>query len=98
MSDHVSMVGRDPLSGAKLSYPVDFELRVIYQQALADGLPEAITAILDRCKAAPQAARSLPAKGATYGRLAIGVRFQDEASMHAAYAAIGALPGVKALI
>ncbi|HAP44638.1 MAG: hypothetical protein A2087_13155 [Spirochaetes bacterium GWD1_61_31] len=90
--------GNDPFGGARLQFPVSFELRIIYVLAQGALLEPQVLEILQKQRAAPQLPRTLPASGSTYGRMAVPVCFADEASMRAAYAAIGVLPGVKALL
>lgn len=93
-----------PFGAATVQYPVEFELRVIY---LAQGeggagdlaaLGQEIARLVRASGGVAGAARPLPAKGPKYGRLAMSVRFDSQASMRAAYAAVGALPAVKALM
>ena len=85
-------------------YPVEFELRVIYLLEAGSTLPADVHRVLAASRASPGAVRELavPAgkavPGGKYGRLACPVRFEDKESMYAAYAAVGALPGVKAVL
>ncbi len=87
-----------PFGGARLQYPVSFELRIIY--VLAEGATVELDALrlLGEANARCGTPSALPAPGVKYGRLSIPVTFSDEASMHAAYAGIGALPCVKAVL
>lgn len=91
--------GRSPEG---LAFPVEFELRVIYELAKADGLAEALGRTLAERGASRGLPKALPAKQAAenpkYGRMACQVRFADKDAMYAAYAAVGALPGVKAVL
>jgi len=93
-----------PFGAATVQYPVEFELRVIYL-AQGDGgagdgeaLGQEIARLVRASGGEAGEARPLPAKGPKYGRLAMNVRFDSQASMRAAYAAVGALPAVKALM
>jgi len=81
-----------------VEYPVEFEMRVIYLAEYGDELAAALEKTLTERGAALERPRELPAKGAKYGRLACRVRFEDQESLYAAYAAIGELPGVKAAL
>ncbi|HPM72874.1 MAG TPA: DUF493 family protein [Spirochaetales bacterium] len=81
-----------------VEYPVEFEMRVIYLADCRDELTLALERTLTERGAALERPRELPAKGAKYGRLACRVRFDDQESLYAAYAAIGELPGVKAAL
>lgn len=93
-----------PFGAATVQYPVEFELRVIYliqgEEGAGDGeaLGQEIARLVRAAGGVAGSARPLPAKGPKYGRLAMGVRFDSQASMRAAYAAVGALPSVKALM
>ncbi len=81
-----------------LEYPVEFELRVIHTIAEGATLAAELGRVLSERGAALETPRALPSKSAKYGRLACRVRFEDKDGMYAAYAAIGALPGVKAAL
>lgn len=93
-----------PFGAAAVQYPVEFELRVIYlaqgEGGAGDGeaLGQEIARLVRASGGVAGAARPLPAKGPKYGRLAMNVRFDSQASMRSAYAAAGALPAVKALM
>jgi len=89
---------QDPLRGAKLQYPVSFELRIIYLAALCDELQAQMAGIMRTYGISAGTPRLLPVSGKKYGRMAIQVEFLDEPSMHGVYAAIGALPAVKAVM
>lgn len=94
--------GKDSVEG--IVYPVAFELRVIYLLEAGSTLPADLHRVLAEKKASPGAVRELAAPagkavpGGKYGRLACPVRFEDKESMYAAYAAVGALPGVKTVL
>jgi len=90
--------GTAPFGGAEIAFPVSFELRVIYLLASGATLEADLLRILTAHGASPKQPRSLPAPGVKYGRMAIPVTFADRDSMHAAYADIGALPCVKAVL
>src|SRR5512145_898932 len=81
-----------------IEYPVEFELRVIYQIERAATIATEVEHVLIDHKAFPGVPHSLPASGVKYGRLACSVRFDDKEALYAAYAAIGALPGVKVVL
>lgn len=93
-----------PFGAATVQFPVEFELRVIFlaqgEGGAGDGaaLGLEIARLVRASGGVAGAARPLPAKGPKYGRLALGVRFDSQASMRSAYAAAGALPAVKALM
>jgi len=85
-------------------YPVEFELRVIYLLEAGSTLPADLHRVLSESHASPGDVRELAAPagkavpGGKYGRLACPVRFDDKETMYAAYNAVGALPGVKAVL
>jgi len=83
-------------------YPVNFELRVIYILSEGATLATDLLRVLSERGASPDLPRTLPVKSdvpaGKYGRMACRVTFADKESMYAAYAAVGALPGVKAVL
>ena len=81
-----------------LEYPVEFELRVIHLLAGSESLAERLAAVLMERGAVLEPPRSLPSSGTKYGRLACKVRFENKETLYAAYTAIGALPGIKAVL
>jgi len=101
-SDAHMAAGKDSAEG--IVYPVEFELRVIYLLEAAPTLSVDLHKVLTDSHASPGAVRELPAPagkavpGGKYGRLACPVRFEDKDTMYAAYAAVGALPGVKTVL
>ncbi|MBU0927371.1 MAG: DUF493 family protein [Spirochaetes bacterium] len=97
------MDGKEPAQAADdgaegLEYPIEFELRVIYTLAEGSGVAAGLGRILTERRAALGPTRELPSPSAKYGRLACSVRFADKEGLYAAYAEIGALPGVKAVL
>ena len=81
-----------------LEYPVEFELRVIYELSYGTAPEEALARVLSARGAALEAPRRLPTSGQRYGRLACRVRCQDQDALYAAYAEAGAIPGVKTIL
>jgi hypothetical protein len=85
-------------------YPVEFELRVIYLLSEGASLSAGLRKVLTEQHASPGDVRELAAPagksvpGGKYGRLACPVRFETKEGMYAAYAAVGALPGVKTVL
>ncbi|HAE21646.1 MAG TPA: hypothetical protein DCG47_04890 [Spirochaetaceae bacterium] len=92
------MASDKPFGDAAIEFPVAFELRIIYTLASGATLEEDAMRILLASHAQPSRPMALPAPGVKYGRLSIPVTFNDSESMHAAYAALGALPCVKAVM
>ncbi len=81
-----------------LEYPVDFELRVIYELSYGSAPEEELARVLSTRGAALEAPRRLPSSGQRYGRLACRVRFETQDALYAAYAEAGAIPGVKTIL
>ncbi len=92
------MASDKPFGDAAIEFPVSFELRIIYLLAAGATLEEDAMRILLASHAQPSRPVALPAPGVKYGRLSIPVTFSDQESMRAAYAALGALPCVKAVM
>lgn len=81
-----------------LEYPVEFEMRVIHLLAGSESLAGQLAAVLAERGVSLESPRALPASGVKYGRLACKVRFEDKETLYATYTAIGALPGIKAVL
>jgi putative lipoic acid-binding regulatory protein len=96
--------GASQASVEGIVYPVEFELRVIYLLEAGTTLPVDLHRVLTDSHASPGAVRELAAPagkavpGGKYGRLACPVKFTDKETMYAAYAAVGAMPGVKTVL
>lgn len=101
-SDSQPGASKDGVEG--IVYPVEFELRVIYLLEAGSTLAADVHRVLLDRHASIGAVRELAApEGKTvpvgkYGRLGCPVRFEDKDAMYAAYAAVGALPGVKTVL
>jgi len=81
-----------------LEYPVEFELRVIHLIEAGPTLADQLAKVLTDRGVRLESPRALPASSAKYGRLACKVHFEDKETMYATYAAIGELPGIKAVL
>jgi putative lipoic acid-binding regulatory protein len=81
-----------------LEYPVEFELRVIHLIEAGSALADQLAKVLAERGASLESPRALPASGVKYGRLACKVRFENKETLYATYAAIGELPGIKAVL
>lgn len=88
-------VSFDPES---IRYPVSFELRLIVKAAEAEALRKAVPAALDSGGIAHGPVSLAAEAGKSYAKARLSVTFMDQGSMRAAYAALAALPGVKAVI
>jgi len=81
-----------------IAYPVSFELRIIYLKDQSAAIAAAVPTALDGAGSAHGPFTVTEASGKTYAKARVSVTFMDQESMRAAYAAIAALPGVKAVI
>jgi len=81
-----------------ITYPVSFELRLIYLKERAAALAAAVPAALDERGTAHGPFTVTQESGKTYDKARISVTFMDQESMRAAYACLAALQGVKAVI
>jgi hypothetical protein len=81
-----------------IKYPISFELRLIFSREEAAALALSVPAALDRAGTAHGSLTVSGAAGKTYAKARLSVTFMDQDAMRAAYAAIAALPGVKAVI
>jgi len=91
-------VAIEPSGVEGIEYPVEFELRVIYERTAGASLQVDLDALLATRGVSLEAVRSLPATGEKYGRLACKVAFKDKESLYDTYQSIGKLPGVKAVL
>lgn len=97
-SDASAPAGAASFGDETLRFPVSFDLRIIYTLASGATLEEDALRILVAAHANPARPTALPAPGVTYGRLSVPVAFSDRESMNSAYAALGALQCVKAVL
>lgn len=92
---HVS----DP--GEQLKFPVEFELRIIFL-AEADGgdgaIEQDIQAALSVSGARYSTIRRLHTNSDKYRRIAVPISFENQQAMREAYAALGTLPYIKAVL
>lgn len=88
-------VSFDPES---IRFPVSFELRLILKADAAESLRVSLPAALDSGGIAHGPLSLSAEAGKAYAKARLSVTFMDQDSMRAAYAALAALPGVKAVI
>jgi putative lipoic acid-binding regulatory protein len=81
-----------------IKFPVSFEMRIIILADHAASLPASVASALDRLKVAHGPFSLDLTQGKKYGKARLSVTFMDSEALRAAYAAVGAVPGVKAVI
>lgn len=92
-----------PFGSATLEYPLNFDLRIIYK--IADGnlaaggdFADLLRKTLETRGVQCSLIQSIVKPHATYGRMGARVVVESKTKMDALYAAVAALPGVKAVI
>jgi putative lipoic acid-binding regulatory protein len=86
------------LGGARLEFPVTFDLKIIYVLAGGEGIVEELERIYAGLGVKCALIQGVAAPGAKYGRMGSRLTFQSREQMYAVYEAIGKLPYVKAAI
>lgn len=84
--------------GAALEYPLQFDLRVIYRLDATGDFAQALKDTLAKVGVPCSLIQGVAKPLATYGRMGARVTVDSKARMDALYAAVAALPGVKAVI
>jgi putative lipoic acid-binding regulatory protein len=85
-------------SEAKIEFPVSFDLRIIYTLAENPELQGGLEAILARLEVPCSLIQGAAKPGARYGKMGARITLDSLERMHALYAAVGALPGVKTVL
>jgi putative lipoic acid-binding regulatory protein len=86
-----------PFGGAVLEYPLNFDLRIIYRITEVD-FADLLRKTLETLGVPCSLIQGVVKPNATYGRMGARVVVESKAKMDALYAAVAALPGVKAVI
>ena len=86
------------LSGQELSYPIGFDLRIIYILAQGAQIREDLVRILAERDVAWTLMQDNANEGATYGRFGVRLVMQSREQMYATYEDLGRLAYVKAVI
>lgn len=81
-----------------LNFPIEFELRVIYEIAVNPDFANSLTKLLSELGVSTEAPRALATKSIRYGRFACMVRFENKEAMYRAYEEAAKIPGVKTII
>lgn len=87
-----------PFGGAKIEYPVQFDLRIIYEVAAAGDLQATLETTLATAGIPCSMIQGIVKPQARYGRMGARVTIASKAVMDLLYARVSALPGVKAVI
>jgi len=88
----------DSFEGAELSYPISFDLRLIYVLAEGASIREDLARILAERGVEWTLMQGDAKPGAKYGRFGVRLTMASQAQMYATYADIGKLPYVKTAI
>ncbi|MFZ2635691.1 MAG: hypothetical protein WAZ99_02400 [Rectinemataceae bacterium] len=87
-----------PFGGAKVEYPVRFDLRMIYIIAENPDPEPGLRAALAGAGVPCSLIQATAKPGAKYGRIGARIVVDSKARMEALYTAVAALPGMKAVI
>ena len=87
-----------PFGEVKVSYPVHFDLRVIYTLAEASDLSASLEKALASAGVPCTLIQGISKPGARYGRMGARVTVDSEATMKKLYSTVAAIPGVKTVI
>ena len=87
-----------PFDGAQMSFPVTFDLRIIYTLEGGASIQADLEDIYRRLGVECSLLQGVSKPGAKYGRFGSRVTLRNRAQFYAVYAEIGKLPYVKAAI
>jgi hypothetical protein len=87
-----------PFGEAQLEYPLHFDLRVIYRLADAKDFQTDLEAALAGVGVPWTLIQGIVKPDASYGRMGARVTVDSKQRMDVLYAAVAAIPGVKAVI
>lgn len=87
-----------PFGGAQIEFPLSFDLRIIYVVAENPDPEPGLRAALMGAGVPCSLIQSVVKPGARYGRIGARILVDSKARMGAMYAAVAALPGIKAVI
>ncbi|MCX7026492.1 MAG: hypothetical protein NT061_03170 [Spirochaetes bacterium] len=87
-----------PFGGAELEYPLHFDLRVIYRLADTADFQKEFEAALTKVGVPWTLIQGVVKPGASYGRMGARIIVDSKPRMDLLYAAVAAIPGVKAVI
>lgn len=87
-----------PFGNARVEYPVNFDLRIIYALAEAPNLEASLEKALAAAGVPCTLIQGISKPGAKYGRMGARVTVDSETSMKKLYSMVSAIPGVKTVI
>jgi hypothetical protein len=88
----------EAFAGAKLEFPVTFDLRVIYLLAENADLQGGLEEVFARLGVPCALIQGVSKPGAKYGKMGARVTLDSRERMFSLYEAVGALPGVKTVL
>jgi putative lipoic acid-binding regulatory protein len=87
-----------PFGEARLEYPLHFDLRVIYRLADVQDFQTELETVLTRVGVPWTLIQGVVKPQASYGRMGARVTVDSKQRMDSLYAAVAAIPGVKAVL
>ncbi len=88
-----------PFGGATISYPVHFDLRIIYLKAeVPVDLEGALSSVFQSLSVPYSLIQGIAKPEGRYGRMGARIRVDSAQIMKNLYAKVAAIPGVKAVI
>lgn len=87
-----------PFGGATISYPVTFDLRIIYEIASGGDFQHNLEKALTETGIPCSMIQGVVKPQARYGRMGARVTIDSKTKMDALYRSVSAIPGVKAVI
>jgi len=88
----------NPLSGQELTFPLAFDLRIIYVLAGGATIREDLETILERRGVKWSLMQGDAKPGATYGRFGVRLTMTSREQMYSTYEEIGKLDYIKTVI
>ena len=87
-----------PFGGARMNFPVTFDLRIIYILSEGAAIQEDLEAIYARLGIECSLLQGTAKPGAKYGRFGSRITVRNRAQFYEVYSEVGKLPYVKAAI
>lgn len=87
-----------PFGGAQIRYPIAFDLRIIYRLSGTADFQTDLEAVLARVGVPWTLIQGTVKPDASYGRMGARITVDSKQQMDALYAAVAAIPCVKAVI
>lgn len=87
-----------PFGGAQMSFPVTFDLRIIYVLEGGGSIQSDLEALYTRLGVECSLLQGISKPGAKYGRFGSRITVRNRAQFYAVYSEVGKLPYIKAVI